>query len=136
MNLRECLKATRAFFFVLILFAGCTERVVEKIEYGKDYCDHCKMQITDKRYGGAILTKKGRTLKFDAIECLKAEKDLLADQDIKDIYFVDFQSAELKPQEQMTLYRDEKMRGPMGTHIQAWSQKTNLPKTTLNEVSK
>lgn len=135
MSFGECLTATRAFFFVLVLFAGCSERVVEKIEYGKDYCDHCKMQITDKRYGGAILTKTGRTFKFDSIECLKAEKNSLG-QEIKEIYFVDFQSWELKPQKQMTLYRDIKMHGPMGTSIQAWSQETNLPKITFEEVSK
>jgi copper chaperone NosL len=28
------------------------------------------MQISDKRFGAALVTKKGRTVKFDAVECL------------------------------------------------------------------
>ncbi len=35
-------------------------------------CDYCGMIITDRRFGGKIETVDGRTLVFDATECLAA----------------------------------------------------------------
>lgn len=36
-----------------------------------DQCEYCRMQISDPRFGGELLTTHGRLLKFDAIECLR-----------------------------------------------------------------
>lgn len=40
------------------------------IDYGFDSCTHCKMTISDQRYGTELVTKKGKVYKFDAIECM------------------------------------------------------------------
>ena len=40
------------------------------IEYGVDSCDYCRMQISDPRYGGELVMRTGKVLKFDSIECL------------------------------------------------------------------
>lgn len=120
---------------VMMLFTGCEEQEVEKIVYGKDYCDQCRMQISDKRYGGAFLTKTGKTLKFDAVECMAERKDTGKD-DIKTIYFVDFETSELKSRDKVHLYKNESMHGPMGTHIQAWSKAQALPEIKFEEVKR
>lgn len=39
-------------------------------EAGKDNCHFCKMGITDTRFGGQLITKKGKIFKFDDLSCL------------------------------------------------------------------
>jgi copper chaperone NosL len=33
-------------------------------------CDYCRMTISDERFGGQLITRKGKVYAFDAIECL------------------------------------------------------------------
>lgn len=124
-----------SIIFFVLLFVGCEETKVEKIFYGKDYCDHCRMQISDKRYGGAFLTKTGKTLKFDSVECMTEMKPTLG-EDIKATYVVDFETSELKNIEQMHLYKNEAVHGPMGTHIQAASNILSLPEVRFEDVKR
>lgn len=39
-------------------------------EPGKDVCHFCKMSITDTRFGGELITKKGKIFKFDDLHCM------------------------------------------------------------------
>lgn len=48
---------------------GCA-RGPQAISYGTDACEFCSMTISDDRYGAAIVTTKGRTHKFDSVECM------------------------------------------------------------------
>lgn len=62
----------KAFSFILILslvLISC-EIAPKPIEYGKDHCEYCKMTIVDRQYASQIVTQKGRSYKFDAIECM------------------------------------------------------------------
>ncbi|HET9011485.1 MAG TPA: nitrous oxide reductase accessory protein NosL, partial [Gemmatimonadaceae bacterium] len=40
------------------------------IAYGKADCEVCRMRISDERYGGEVVTLKGKVHQFDSIECL------------------------------------------------------------------
>ena len=42
----------------------------EAISYGKDNCQFCKMTIMDPKFGCEIVTKKGKTFKFDDLSCM------------------------------------------------------------------
>ncbi len=53
----------------LIFLIACSKDI-SPLEYGKDQCDHCRMTLTDRKYGAEIITKKGKTIKFDAVECM------------------------------------------------------------------
>ena len=55
--------------FVALLFSSCTTKP-EPFAYGKDICDDCKMAVMDPKFGGEIITKKGRIYKFDDAHCL------------------------------------------------------------------
>lgn len=60
-----------ALFLVLsTLFLGACSSGPEPIRYGKDECAHCKMTLTDKRFGAEIITDKGKVFKFDDLNCL------------------------------------------------------------------
>ena len=39
---------------------------------GEDACRYCRMAIDDVRFGGMVLTARGRLETFDSIECLTA----------------------------------------------------------------
>ncbi|MGZ3773883.1 MAG: nitrous oxide reductase accessory protein NosL [Pseudobdellovibrionaceae bacterium] len=62
------------FAFILLLLVsqlGCTgQKTYEPMMISKDNCHHCKMLITDKRFGAELVTSKGKVYKFDSIECL------------------------------------------------------------------
>ncbi|MGB5288980.1 MAG: hypothetical protein WBN42_10875, partial [Ignavibacteriaceae bacterium] len=52
---------------LLFLLASCGSKP-EPINYGKDECEFCRMQISDNRYGAELVTDKGKVYKFDSIE--------------------------------------------------------------------
>ncbi len=51
----------------LVLVSCSTEPV--PLEYGKDICQHCKMTLVDSKFGAELVTKKGKILKFDDLNC-------------------------------------------------------------------
>ncbi len=53
----------------MLLLAGCNPKP-EKIAFGKDNCAECKMTIMDPKFGGEIVTKKGKVYKFDDAHCV------------------------------------------------------------------
>jgi len=53
----------------MLLFISCSTKP-QPIQYGKDVCDHCKMTIVDQKFGGEIVTKKGKAYKFDDLICM------------------------------------------------------------------
>lgn len=54
---------------ILLVFFSCSV-APQPIEYGKDQCSFCKMNIVDKTHSAQYVTKKGKQFKFDAIECM------------------------------------------------------------------
>ena len=52
-----------------IALSGCSYDPVP-INYGKDVCDNCRMQIEDRGYGAEIVSPKGKIYRFDSGECL------------------------------------------------------------------
>jgi copper chaperone NosL len=60
--------STFAGLFALLLIS-CNPKS-EKISFGKDSCSECKMTIMDPKFGGEIVTKKGKVYKFDDVHCI------------------------------------------------------------------
>lgn len=59
---------------LLILAAGlaaCSQQPAP-INYGSDECAHCRMMITDARFASQLVTKTGKAITFDSIECMAA----------------------------------------------------------------
>lgn len=54
---------------IAFLTISCTVRS-EPIHTGADHCEACRMTIMDARFGGEVITAKGRIYKFDSIDCL------------------------------------------------------------------
>jgi len=57
---------------VVALALACAPATPDAIAFGMDLCDFCHMQIDDRRFAAILLTSKGRSVKFDSIECVLA----------------------------------------------------------------
>ncbi len=57
------------FLALIVLLSSCSQQPAE-IHYGSDECAHCKMMITDNRFAAQAVTETGKSIKFDAIECM------------------------------------------------------------------
>ena len=56
-------------FLIAVLLACCNPQG-KPITYGEDKCEFCRMSIVDQRFGGEVVTNKGKIFKFDAVECI------------------------------------------------------------------
>ncbi len=54
------------FFFLI----SCGNKLPEEIIAGEHKCEFCKMGVVNQNYHSQILTKKGRRIHFDSIECM------------------------------------------------------------------
>jgi copper chaperone NosL len=58
-----------AAIVLVLLFTSCNTKP-QPFAYGKDICDDCKMTVMDPKFGGEIITKKGKIFKFDDSHCM------------------------------------------------------------------
>lgn len=63
------MKYTLLVILAIGLVSACRPKP-EEIRYGEDQCAYCKMNIADPKFGGELVTEKGRVYKFDAVECM------------------------------------------------------------------
>ena len=75
------------------------------------------MLITDARFGAVVVTSKGRTLRFDSVDCLlKYQEGAAADQ--RSVWVVDAaEPNHLIPFAQARFVRDDSLRPPMGNLV-------------------
>ncbi len=116
-GLRKILLLSAAF---VLLVSACSQKPAD-IHYGSDECVQCKMMITDNRFAAQIITETGKSVKFDAIECMAAysgeHKSELGEarfwiSDFSDPgTWVDVQQA--------TIIRSEVINSPMGASLLA-----------------
>lgn len=101
-------------------FSGCSSGP-KPIKFGQDACDFCKMTIADKKFGGEIVTSKGKTFKFDDINCIRdyMATDIFKGED-PDVYLVDYNgTGNLISTKTAFLVQSEELHGPMGGNIVA-----------------
>ena len=76
----------------LALMSACSSTKPDAIAYDADQCHYCRMQISDPRFGAELLTRHGRSLKFDSIECLLSfYKQANKADDVASVWVSDFQ---------------------------------------------
>lgn len=103
----------------LVMLAGCSSGP-QPIHFGTDACDFCKMTIMDKRFGGELVTTKGKVYKFDDIGCIKAH--IKSNNPEATVYLVDFAGdGQLVKSSDALLLESEQIRGPMGGRIAAFA---------------
>lgn len=99
-----------------------------KIEVGTDMCSHCKMTISDKRFGAEMLLSTGKAYKFDAIECMiQFTESQEFDNKEFQLLATDFMTADsLHPVENLTFLRSNATPSPMGYYLSAFKNKADI----------
>lgn len=108
------------------LFISSCNLKAEPINYGKDNCSECSMTIIDPKFGGEVVTKKGKVFKFDDAHCMamflkerKVEMD-----DLHKLYFVDYVGGkDFLDTRTATFVLGSQMKSPMGSNAAAFADK-------------
>lgn len=110
--------------FVLANLFACQEAGPQKINFGKDQCDLCKMNIEDAKFGAELITEKGRIYKFDDVNCMKTyESENTAQIGKAKLYVADFITTELFPIENATFLSGGAIKSPMNGNLAAFRDK-------------
>lgn len=108
-------------FSLAIAAVSCTIKP-EAIRYGRDGCDFCRMTIMNPAFGGEIVTGKGKTYKFDGVECLVNYYKAHAGEagNFTTILVADYSnSGKMLDARRSFFLKDEKIESPMGAHLAA-----------------
>lgn len=97
----------------------------EEIQYAKDPCQFCKMTIMEPGFAAELVTKKGKSFKFDDLSCMiqymKTEGNTYEDYELvlvndhSDYTFIDADKARF--------IRDERLQSPMRGDLGAFGEK-------------
>lgn len=107
--------------FSLGLFScGNTEAV--PISLNTDQCEHCKMSISDGKFGAEVITQKGRVYKFDDLFCMLEYTKSNPETAIKTYYVHDYmQDNVLIPAQTAFYIKNGDINSPMRGNTAAFS---------------
>lgn len=108
---------------------SCGPGGAQPIKSGVDACTHCKMTISDLRFGCEFVTKKGRAYKFDDVKCMISyiADNAASKKDIEAYYLPDFvNEKQLLPAHQMQILHSDDLRSPMGGNCAAFQNKADF----------
>jgi len=109
---------------ILLLIISCKVEP-QKIEYGKDQCSFCKMNIVDKTHAAQYVTKKGKQFKFDAVECMVNDLDIKDESEIAILLVADYGNPGEMIDAKTAAYLISKgIKSPMGANLSAFSSHT------------
>ncbi|WP_162416016.1 nitrous oxide reductase accessory protein NosL [Cyclobacterium roseum] len=117
----------RSFFLhgCVLLIQSCSVSP-EPIKFGEDHCAHCKMKIMDPRFGGELVTTKGRIYKFDAVECLVPYLQENASMEFGHTLAIAYdEPKKLVDVRELSFEIDSSYRSPMGGNLAAFRQSQN-----------
>ncbi len=113
----------------VILLVGLTISCsIEPTEmaYGSDACHFCKMTIVDQQHAAQIVTKKGKSFKFDAIECMTNQLKDFGTQKVSLFLVNDYDNpGMLIPASEASYLISPKIKSPMGANLTAFKSSNN-----------
>ena len=112
----------------LIMLLSCAIEP-QPIEYGKDACHYCKMNIVDRQHAAQIVTKKGRAFKYDASECMLRDLNSRDESGIALFLITDYGNpGKLVDATKSTYLISEALPSPMGANLTGFAQKISAVK--------
>lgn len=104
---------------VSVLILGCSTGP-RPLNYGEDICAHCRMTVSDARFGAELVTERGKVLPFDSIECLGAYLASTGETD-GSVWVTDMVERELIEASGAYYAQSASIHSPMGKNLGAFS---------------
>jgi copper chaperone NosL len=105
------------------LFTSCSNEP-QAIKYGTDVCNFCRMTISDKNFASEVVSSRGRSFKFDCIECMirfmkanQLDKTNLSSMLVSDY----LNQGKLMDAAKAFYLKSESLSSPMGEGLSAYS---------------
>ena len=125
----------------LLLIAGCSSGP-QPINYGTDLCVMCRMKIMDNKFGAEVVTKRGKTFKFDSDECLMGYMNTgtLKPEQKGRLLVIDYMNpGNFIDAEKAFYLHSEKVPSPMGANISSFksfeeAQKIKISNGNVGEI--
>jgi copper chaperone NosL len=115
----QALKARRlvlglALALALPLLGACAAGP-QPAHWGVEECSHCRMVIGDERFAGQVVDRRGKTYKFDALECMAAwlNDGAGAEADLHSTWIASGRDGWIRV-DGATFLHSERLRSPMG----------------------
>ncbi len=112
--------------FLLFIFTSCSSQP-QPFVTGQDDCHVCKMGLVDFKYGGEIITNKGKVYKFDDMRCMISfiKSNSLEEKEISKTLTMNFN----KPNEFLDVKKawfavSADLRSPMGSNAAGFGSKS------------
>ena len=121
------LKTAAPIAAALILFLSACNTAPEPFVIGKDVCYDCKMTIMDEKFGGEIITKKGKIYKFDDAHCVAhfLKGSTVKTADIANTVFIDYENkGTFLDVKSLYFVVSPQLKSPMNSNAAAFSNKT------------
>ncbi len=113
-------KRVYALLLAALLLAGCTPEP-RPIAYGEDVCVHCQMTAVDPRYGAELVTATGKTLVFDAVECMAAYVEANSGLDVHSLWVSDYREpGTLVRVDEAFFVQSDRLHSPMAMNVAAF----------------
>lgn len=129
MNIFNKTSLTTILSIAMLAMVSCTTEP-RAIKPGTDRCEHCKMTVTDSKFGGELITSKGKIYVFDDLSCMVIyHKQRKEKASANDRYFVVDYLGEMPfiPAEQAYFLKSETVfRTPMGSSTAAFGSLKKL----------
>ncbi len=118
------------YYFVLLFAISSCKSGPEKLQYTKDSCAFCKMQLMDTKYGAELITEKGKVYKFDDAGCmLNYEKQDLGSQKVSQELVIDYSNpGQLINAASAYHIKCAGAKSPMGSDIATFEKEETLNK--------
>jgi copper chaperone NosL len=123
-------KVAIAAGMALLLMSSCSNKP-QPFNYGKDVCDNCKMTIIDPKFGGEIITKKGKVYKFDDAACMIhfLKSGSVKEDEISQKLFINFQKQnDFIDVNKALLLVSPELKTPMGGNVAAFASQEEAEK--------
>lgn len=131
--MRLMLSALIAAAFGLL---SCSEPQPVPLVLNTDNCDYCKMSVSDPKFGGEILTNKGKVYKFDAIECMAgfyAEATAVKHEDIHSMWVINLiRPGDFIDAKTAVFFQCGKFKSPMGKDYSAVPTENDYNRVAMN----
>ena len=117
----------RASVAMAVAVAACAPPGPQAIADKGRTCDYCRMTISDERFGGQLITRKGKVYVFDSVECLATfYVQQPATAEMSKVWVADYANpGDWIPVASAVFARSEAHQSPMGLNLVSFSPKAD-----------